>query len=70
VAGELYVQAQGMFDGGMYKWLLAIIHMEVKQEKITNNNFESEFVSLYLLSALITFVLPIIINAIESKMSL
>ncbi|XP_052193720.1 uncharacterized protein LOC127802068 isoform X3 [Diospyros lotus] len=41
--GELYVQAQGMFDGGMYKWLLAIIHMEVKQEKITNNNFESEF---------------------------
>ncbi|KAL6998603.1 hypothetical protein U1Q18_050281, partial [Sarracenia purpurea var. burkii] len=42
--GELYVQAQGMFDSGMYKQLLAVIHMAVKQTKITNNNFEAEFI--------------------------
>uniref|UniRef100_A0A5B7BVG9 Protein MON2 homolog n=1 Tax=Davidia involucrata TaxID=16924 RepID=A0A5B7BVG9_DAVIN len=41
--GELYVQAQGMFDDGMYTQLLAVIHMAIKQAKITNNNFEAEF---------------------------
>ncbi|XP_059649380.1 uncharacterized protein LOC132295225 isoform X2 [Cornus florida] len=41
--GELYVQAQAMFDNGMYSQLLAVIHMAVKQDKISNSNFEAEF---------------------------
>ena len=45
--GELYVQANGMFDSGMYTRLLGVIHMAVKQAKISNNNFEAEFVSQF-----------------------
>ncbi|XP_057496302.1 uncharacterized protein LOC130781215 [Actinidia eriantha] len=41
--GDLYVQANGMFDSGMYTRLLGVIHMAVKQAKISNNNFEAEF---------------------------
>lgn len=41
--GELYVQAQRMFDDGMYRKLLEIIHSAVKQAKMTNENFEVEF---------------------------
>lgn len=44
LTGELYVQAQGMFDDGMYTRLLAVIHTAVKQASTTNNNFEAEFV--------------------------
>ncbi|GFY90641.1 ARM repeat superfamily protein [Actinidia rufa] len=43
--GDLYVQANGMFDSGMYTRLLGVIHMAVKQAKISNNNFEAEFVN-------------------------
>ncbi|KAL7239326.1 hypothetical protein ACSBR2_005270 [Camellia fascicularis] len=41
--GELYEQAQSMFDNAMYTRLLAIVHMAVKQAKFTNYNFEAEF---------------------------
>ncbi|KAA8544984.1 hypothetical protein F0562_019799 [Nyssa sinensis] len=41
--GELYVQAQGMFDDAMYTQLLAVIHMAIEEAKITNHNFEAEF---------------------------
>ena len=43
--GELYVQAQRMFDDSMYTRLLAIIDLAVKQAIVTTDNFESEFVS-------------------------
>ncbi|KAJ0013658.1 hypothetical protein Pint_20577 [Pistacia integerrima] len=41
--GELYVQAQRMFDDNMYTQLLAIIDLAVKQTMITNENYETEF---------------------------
>ncbi|KAK7838901.1 protein mon2 like protein [Quercus suber] len=41
--GELYVQAQRMFDDSMYTQLLAIIDLAVKQAIITADHFESEF---------------------------
>ncbi|KAK4596244.1 hypothetical protein RGQ29_014332 [Quercus rubra] len=41
--GELYVQAQRMFDDSMYTQLLAIIDLVVKQAIITTDHFESEF---------------------------
>ncbi|KAK9292717.1 hypothetical protein L1049_020696 [Liquidambar formosana] len=41
--GEMYVQAQRMFDNAMYTQLLSIIFSTVKQAKITNDNFEAEF---------------------------
>ncbi|KAF7805180.1 protein MON2-like protein isoform X1 [Senna tora] len=41
--GELYVQAQGMFNDEMYTRLIAIINSAVKQAMLTNDNFEIEF---------------------------
>ncbi|GKV07351.1 hypothetical protein SLEP1_g19144 [Rubroshorea leprosula] len=42
--GELYAQAQRMFDDHMYMQLLAIIDLNIKQTLITNDNFENESV--------------------------
>lgn len=44
-AGELYVQAQMMFDDRLYTQLLGIIELAVKQTNVANDNFENEFVS-------------------------
>lgn len=44
-AGELYVQAQRMFDDHRFSQLLAIIQLAIKQTMITNDNYESDFVS-------------------------
>ncbi|KAI9098922.1 hypothetical protein K1719_024689 [Acacia pycnantha] len=41
--GELYVQAQGMFNDDMYTRLIAIISIAVKQAMLINDNFEVEF---------------------------
>ncbi|CAK9187179.1 unnamed protein product [Ilex paraguariensis] len=41
--GELYVQARGMFDNGMYAQLLSVIDSAIKQTIITDNNFEAEY---------------------------
>ncbi|XP_021281525.1 protein MON2 homolog isoform X2 [Herrania umbratica] len=41
--GELYVQAQRMFDDLMYTRLLAIIGLEIKQTVTTSDNCEAEF---------------------------
>ncbi|KAK6233045.1 hypothetical protein SCA6_003118 [Theobroma cacao] len=41
--GELYVQAQRMFDDHMYTRLLAIIGLEIKQTVTTSDNCEAEF---------------------------
>ncbi|XP_010256047.1 PREDICTED: protein MON2 homolog isoform X2 [Nelumbo nucifera] len=40
--GELYVQAQNMFDNGMYRLLLEIILLAVKQPKSITDNVEAE----------------------------
>lgn len=47
LAGELYVQAQMMFDNQMYTQLLSVVDLAIKQAIITNENFETEFVSLF-----------------------
>ncbi|CAA3013760.1 MON2 homolog isoform X1 [Olea europaea subsp. europaea] len=41
--GELYAQAQGMFDDGMYKQLILIIESAIAEAKFTINNFEAEY---------------------------
>ncbi|XP_071724220.1 uncharacterized protein [Rutidosis leptorrhynchoides] len=41
--GELYVQAKRMFDDRMFKQLVAIIDLAVKQAMIDSDNFETEF---------------------------
>ncbi|XP_008450757.2 uncharacterized protein LOC103492245 isoform X2 [Cucumis melo] len=41
--GELYVQAQMMFDNQMYTQLLSVVDLAIKQAIITNENFETEF---------------------------
>ncbi|KAG9148626.1 hypothetical protein Leryth_017375 [Lithospermum erythrorhizon] len=41
--GELYVQAQGMFDIGMYNQMLLIFDSAIKQAKTASNNFEAEY---------------------------
>ncbi|XP_059291369.1 uncharacterized protein LOC132044850 isoform X2 [Lycium ferocissimum] len=41
--GELYVQAQGMFDNGTYLKLLSVVDSGIKQAKVANSNFEAEY---------------------------
>lgn len=41
--GEIYVQAQKLFDSGMYTQLLSVIDSAIKEAKIANQNFEAEF---------------------------
>ncbi|XP_065852074.1 uncharacterized protein [Euphorbia lathyris] len=41
--GELYVQAQSMFDDEMFCQLIGIVDLVVKQTVLSNDNFESEF---------------------------
>ncbi|XP_043815885.1 protein MON2 homolog isoform X2 [Manihot esculenta] len=41
--GELYVQAQRMFNDEMFSQLIGIIDLAIKQAITTNENFESEF---------------------------
>lgn len=41
--GELYVQAQGMFDNDTYLKLLSVVDSGIKQAKVTNSNFEAEY---------------------------
>ncbi|GER36682.1 ARM repeat superfamily protein [Striga asiatica] len=41
--GELYFQAQGMFDNDMYKQLIFVIDSTIKESKISNNNFEADY---------------------------
>lgn len=50
LTGELYVQAQRMFNDEMFSQLIGIIDLAIKQAITTNENFESEFVSKFLVS--------------------
>lgn len=54
------MQAQGMFDNGMYTQLLVAVHTAFKQDSTTNNNFEAEFVSQFFRSTF--FFQPLIHN--------
>lgn len=54
------MQAQGMFDNGMYTRLLAVIHTAVKQASTTNNNFEAEFGHVPPLQRTVLEILPLL----------
>ncbi|XP_019071203.1 uncharacterized protein [Solanum lycopersicum] len=41
--GELYVQAQGMFDNDTYLKLLSVVDSGIKQAEVDNSNFEAEY---------------------------
>lgn len=58
--GELYVQAQKMFDDRMYTQLLAIIDLVVKQAIITSDNFETEFGNISPVLRTVLEILPLL----------
>lgn len=66
-AGELYVQAQRMFDDHLYTQLLGIIGLAVKQAIINNDNFETEFVSEPLHSPFCIARLPVFLQLYGSE---
>lgn len=47
------MQAKDMFDDEMYLKLLAIVTSAIKQTKISDDNFEAEFVSSSILACLL-----------------
>ncbi|KAL6548700.1 hypothetical protein OROGR_008466 [Orobanche gracilis] len=42
--GELYSQAQGMFNSDMYKQLILVVDSTIREAKISNNNFEADYI--------------------------
>ncbi|XP_057428079.1 uncharacterized protein LOC130721323 isoform X3 [Lotus japonicus] len=58
--GELYVQAQGLFNDVMYTQLIAIIDLAVKQAMLTNDNFEIEFGSVPPVLRTILEIIPLL----------
>lgn len=49
------MQAQGLFNDVIYTQLIAIIDLAVKQAMLTNDNFEMEFVSHFLITFSLIF---------------
>ncbi|RYQ90745.1 hypothetical protein Ahy_B09g096751 isoform H [Arachis hypogaea] len=58
--GELYVQAQGLFNNVMYTQLIAIVDLSVKQAMLTNDNFETEFGNVPPVLRTILEILPLL----------
>lgn len=63
--GELYVQAQMMFDDGTYTQLLAIIRLVVKQSKMNNDNFEVEYGHVPPVQRMMLEILPLLRPAVH-----
>ncbi|VFQ72111.1 unnamed protein product [Cuscuta campestris] len=61
--GDLYVQAQEMFDSFMYLKLLKVLDVGIKQTKIANSNFEADYGHLPPLQRTILEILPIVCPA-------
>ncbi|VFQ98273.1 unnamed protein product [Cuscuta campestris] len=61
--GDLYVQAQEMFDSFMYLKLLKVLDVGIKQTKIANRNFEADYGHLPPLQRTILEILPIVCPA-------
>ncbi|KAK8589392.1 hypothetical protein V6N12_023790 [Hibiscus sabdariffa] len=61
--GELYVQAQRMFDNQMYTRLLAIIGLVIKQTVTKSDNCEDEFGHVHHLLRTVLEVLPMLCPA-------
>ncbi|KAG2402271.1 uncharacterized protein HKW66_Vig0234670 [Vigna angularis] len=58
--GELYVQAQGLFNDVVYTQLISIIDLAVKQAMLTNDNFEMEFGNVPPVLRTILEILPLL----------
>ncbi|XP_014513361.1 protein MON2 homolog isoform X1 [Vigna radiata var. radiata] len=58
--GELYVQAQGLFNDVIYTQLISIIDLAVKQAMLTNDNFEMEFGNVPPVLRTILEILPLL----------
>ncbi|KAK7391922.1 hypothetical protein VNO78_20346 [Psophocarpus tetragonolobus] len=58
--GELYVQAQGLFNDVLYTQLITVIDMAVKQAMLTNDNFEMEFGNVPPVLRTILEILPLL----------
>ncbi|PON73920.1 Armadillo-type fold containing protein [Parasponia andersonii] len=59
--GELYVQAQRMFDDHLYTQLLGIIDLAIKQAIATNDNFETEFGHISHILRTVLEIIPLLV---------
>ncbi|GAB2287397.1 hypothetical protein Dimus_021775 [Dionaea muscipula] len=58
--GELFVQARRMFDNDMYKQLLDLVHVSVKQAMTTKNTVEAEGGCLPPMQRIMLEILPLL----------
>lgn len=58
--GELYVQAQSMFDSQMYTQLLAIIHLAIKQSMMGSENVETDIGNISPIQRTVLEILPLL----------
>ncbi|KAL8061656.1 hypothetical protein ABFX02_02G099900 [Erythranthe guttata] len=58
--GELYSQAQGMFDNDMYKKLILVVDSTIREAKITNITFEADYGHVPPVQRTILEILPLL----------
>ncbi|WOG82786.1 hypothetical protein DCAR_0101954 [Daucus carota subsp. sativus] len=58
--GEIYVQAQELFDGGMYTQLLVVIDSAITEANVANQNFEAEFGHVPPMQRTVLEILPLL----------
>ncbi|KAL6005243.1 hypothetical protein ACLOJK_005805 [Asimina triloba] len=58
--GDMYVQAQTMFDGDMYQQLLETLSFAARQPKITNDNMETDVGTVPPVQRAILEILPLL----------
>ncbi|KAL8528032.1 hypothetical protein ACS0TY_005737 [Phlomoides rotata] len=63
--GELYSQAQGMFDKDMYKQLILVVDTAIREAKINNNTFEADYGHVPPVQRTILEILPLIRPAVH-----
>ncbi|KAL6582309.1 hypothetical protein OROMI_006323 [Orobanche minor] len=58
--GELYSQAQGMFNSDMYKQLILVVDSTIREAKISSNNFEADYGHVPPVQRTILEILPLL----------
>ncbi|KAL6528116.1 hypothetical protein OROHE_015066 [Orobanche hederae] len=58
--GELYSQAQGMFNSEMYKQMILVVDSTIREAKISSNNFEADYGHVPPVQRTILEILPLL----------
>ncbi|GFP93569.1 protein mon2 homolog [Phtheirospermum japonicum] len=58
--GELYSQAQGIFNNDMYKQLILVVDSTIQEVKTSNNNFEADYGHVPPVQRTILEILPLL----------